>query len=85
MQFWKDAIDKAYAGRPPAEPVAVLLDKVLREDAAPLSKGFFRKVISSRVCPSLLAGSSTFLFVFLDADGYRSNISVTSPSQPSTP
>lgn len=50
MQFWKDAIEKTYAGRPPAEPVAVLLDKVLREDGAPLSKGFFRKVISSRVC-----------------------------------
>lgn len=49
MQFWRDAIEGAFSGRPPAEPVAVLLDKVLREDGAPLTRGFFRKVIAGRV------------------------------------
>ncbi|KAL7267170.1 hypothetical protein RUND412_010254 [Rhizina undulata] len=48
MQFWRSAIEGAFSGKPPAEPVAVLLHKVLSEDGAKLSKGFFLKVIASR-------------------------------------
>lgn len=55
MQFWRDAVERAFSdGARPAgagQPaVAVLLQKVLRDDAAPLSRSFFQRVISSRVC-----------------------------------
>ncbi|KAA8895975.1 Squalene/phytoene synthase-domain-containing protein [Sphaerosporella brunnea] len=49
MQFWRDAVAATFAGqRPPAEPVAVLLAKVLHSDGAPLSKSWFARVISAR-------------------------------------
>lgn len=61
MQFWRDAVERAFSGvssgggGQPA--VAVLLQKVLRDDGAPLSRLFFQRVISSRV------GGAVCLFV----------------------
>lgn len=49
MQFWRQAIASAFAGQPPAEPVAVLLHHVLAHDHAPLSKSFLLKLIGARV------------------------------------
>jgi NADH dehydrogenase [ubiquinone] 1 alpha subcomplex assembly factor 6 len=50
MQFWRDAIEQAFAGRPPREPVAILLEDVLRRmGGVGLTKGFFIKVIGARV------------------------------------
>lgn len=48
MQYWRDAVDAVFAGRAPAEPVAVLLASVLSA-GAPLGRGWFRKVIGCRV------------------------------------
>lgn len=48
MQFWKDAIDACFQGRPKAEPVSILLAHVLLSRR--LSKSFFQTVISERVC-----------------------------------
>ncbi|KAF8249657.1 hypothetical protein K440DRAFT_543080, partial [Wilcoxina mikolae CBS 423.85] len=48
MQFWRDTIASVFQGHPPAQPIAVLLHKVLSVDQAPLSKSFFLKVISAR-------------------------------------
>jgi hypothetical protein len=50
MQFWRDAIDGVFRGTTPAEPVAVLLAKVIHQDQAPLGKGWFLKIINARVC-----------------------------------
>ncbi|KAI5840153.1 Squalene/phytoene synthase-domain-containing protein [Morchella snyderi] len=47
MQYWRDALDATYAGRAPAEPVAVLLASVLRA-GVPLGKGWFRRVVGCR-------------------------------------
>jgi NADH dehydrogenase [ubiquinone] 1 alpha subcomplex assembly factor 6 len=48
MQFWRDALAATFSGRPPAEPVAILLHKVVTEDKAPLSKSWFTRVIAAR-------------------------------------
>jgi len=48
MQFWRDAIDGVFRGTTPAEPVAVLLAKVVHQDQAPLGKGWFLKIINAR-------------------------------------
>ncbi|KAF3930615.1 hypothetical protein ABW19_dt0205288 [Dactylella cylindrospora] len=48
MQFWRDTIEKTYAGHPPQEPVALLLAKVLHNDGIQLTKSFLMKVISAR-------------------------------------
>lgn len=50
MQFWRDTLEGVFSGRAVAEPVALLLRKVLTEDKAPLSRAFFQRVIASRVC-----------------------------------
>ncbi|KAK8076671.1 hypothetical protein PG994_003943 [Apiospora phragmitis] len=31
MQFWRDAVKNTFAGKPPKEPIMILLHKVLRE------------------------------------------------------
>lgn len=49
MQFWRDTLEAVFSGRAVAEPVALLLRKVLAEDGAPLSRAFFQRVIASRV------------------------------------
>lgn len=54
MQFWRDAINKTFAGTPPKEPVAILLASALdglahRPDRrASLSKSWFTRVINAR-------------------------------------
>ncbi|KAK6363276.1 hypothetical protein TWF730_000717 [Orbilia blumenaviensis] len=48
MQFWRDVIEKTYAGHPPQEPVALLLAKVLHEDNVQFTKSFWIKVIGAR-------------------------------------
>jgi NADH dehydrogenase [ubiquinone] 1 alpha subcomplex assembly factor 6 len=46
MQFWKDAINSTFDGKPPAEPVAILLAAVLEN--CHLNKSWFIRVISTR-------------------------------------
>lgn len=54
MQFWRDNINKTFAGSPPKQPAAVLLADVLEKLAqrtggkARLSKNWFMKIISTR-------------------------------------
>ncbi|KAJ6261891.1 hypothetical protein Dda_2690 [Drechslerella dactyloides] len=48
MQFFRDAIENTFAGRPPQEPTALLLARVLHADALPLTKSFFLKLIAAR-------------------------------------
>jgi hypothetical protein len=38
MQFWRDALAATFSEWPPAEPVAILLHKVVTDGKAPLSK-----------------------------------------------
>lgn len=48
MQFWKDAVDNCFQGRPKAEPVSILLSEVL-SNGTRLTKSFFQSMISERV------------------------------------
>ncbi|KAK6509504.1 hypothetical protein TWF481_004245 [Arthrobotrys musiformis] len=48
IQFFRDLIEKTYAGHPPAEPVAQLLSKVLHADNLKLTKSFWLKLLSAR-------------------------------------
>lgn len=55
LQFWRDNISAAFAGRPPKQPVAVLLSHVLDglsgsapSGKPPLSKAWFLRVIDAR-------------------------------------
>ena len=48
MQFWKDAVENCFQGQPKAEPVSILLAKVL-SDGTRLTKSFFQTIISERV------------------------------------
>lgn len=48
MQFWKDAVEDCFRGRPKAEPVSILLAEVL-QNGARLTKSFFQSMISERV------------------------------------
>ncbi|KAG8179593.1 hypothetical protein JTE90_001835 [Oedothorax gibbosus] len=46
MQFWKDSVDRIFAGNPPEQPVAQEVAKVL--STVKLSKTWFQRLISSR-------------------------------------
>ena len=55
LQFWRDNINAAFAGRPPKQPVAILLSHVLDglsgaalSSKPPLSKAWFLRVIDAR-------------------------------------
>lgn len=48
FQFWKDTIDKTFAGKPPAEPVAILLASWLSDTNTKLNKHWFHRIISAR-------------------------------------
>ncbi|EEQ90004.2 uncharacterized protein BDCG_05124 [Blastomyces dermatitidis ER-3] len=54
LQFWRDTITKTLAGKPPKEPIAILLASALSDlDArtggqARISKGWFMRMINSR-------------------------------------
>ena len=48
MQFWKDALENCFQGRPKAEPVSILLAEVLTSGTR-LTKSFFNTIISERV------------------------------------
>ena len=48
MQFWKDAVENCFQGQPKAEPVSILLAKVLSNETR-LTKSFFQTIISERV------------------------------------
>ena len=48
MQFWKDAVESCFQGQPKAEPVSILLAKVL-SNGTRLTKSFFQTIISERV------------------------------------
>ncbi|MCJ1366712.1 hypothetical protein MMC16_005842 [Acarospora aff. strigata] len=54
MQFWRDNINKAFAGTPPKQPIAVLLAHALEDLAlrtggkGRLSKSWFMRIISTR-------------------------------------
>ncbi|KAI9847004.1 MAG: hypothetical protein M1837_003360 [Sclerophora amabilis] len=55
IQFWRDAINKTFAGNPPKEPIALLLSHALSSMSAsasgaqaPLSKSWFLRLISAR-------------------------------------
>ena len=46
MEFWRKLVHSTFEGRPPAEPVAVLLEHVLSQHN--LTKSWFLKLINSR-------------------------------------
>ncbi|TPX62385.1 hypothetical protein PhCBS80983_g00528 [Powellomyces hirtus] len=46
IAWWRDAIDKVYDGKPPIHPVTELLARAL--DAAPLSKSWFKRILTER-------------------------------------
>lgn len=54
LQFWRDTINKTLAGRPPKEPVALLLNAGISDlhdrtqGRARLSKGWFLRMINAR-------------------------------------
>ncbi|KAK7936705.1 squalene/phytoene synthase [Apiospora aurea] len=54
MQFWRDAVNNTFAGKPPKEPIMILLHKVLQElaefpDSSPTSIKFWMlRLISTR-------------------------------------
>ena len=51
MQFWKDAVENSFQGKPKAEPVSILLAHVLQSERVQLTKSFFQTIISERVLP----------------------------------
>jgi len=48
MQFWKDALESCFQGRPKAEPVSILLAEVLSSGKR-LTRSFFQTIVSERV------------------------------------
>ncbi|KLJ06890.1 hypothetical protein EMPG_17622 [Blastomyces silverae] len=54
LQFWRDTITKTLAGKPPKEPIAILLASALSDldtrtgGQARISKGWFMRMINSR-------------------------------------
>ncbi|PGH34981.1 hypothetical protein GX50_02221 [[Emmonsia] crescens] len=54
LQFWRDTITRTLAGKPPKEPIAILLASALSEldtrtgGKARISKGWFLRMINSR-------------------------------------
>ncbi|CAO3610952.1 unnamed protein product [Mucor hiemalis] len=46
MQFWKDTIDKIYAGHPPEQPIALALSEALK--SSKLSAMWMKRIISER-------------------------------------
>lgn len=46
MQFWKDTIDKVYAGHPPEQPIALALSEALK--TSKLSSMWMKRIISER-------------------------------------
>jgi len=51
MQFWKDAVENCFQGKPKAEPVSILLAHVLQSESVQLTKSFFQTIINERVLP----------------------------------
>jgi len=51
MQFWKDAVENCFQGKPKAEPVSILLAHVLQSESVQLTKSFFQTIITERVFP----------------------------------
>lgn len=47
-QFWKDTINKTFDGKPPDEPVAVLLASYIHDTGIALNRTWFQKIISAR-------------------------------------
>ncbi|KAJ9650644.1 hypothetical protein H2198_010052 [Neophaeococcomyces mojaviensis] len=47
-QFWKDTINKVFDGKPPSEPVAVLLASYMNDTGIRLNRTWFQKIISAR-------------------------------------
>ncbi|KAI8340639.1 Squalene/phytoene synthase [Chlamydoabsidia padenii] len=47
MQFWKDTIDKVYAGKAPQQPIALALAEALEH--SDLSSMWFKRIISERM------------------------------------
>src|SRR5277367_1139085 len=54
MQFWKDAVENCFQGKPKAEPASILLAHVLQSERGQLTKSFFQTIISERVLPCYL-------------------------------
>ncbi|KAG2196011.1 hypothetical protein INT46_004486 [Mucor plumbeus] len=52
MQFWKDTIDKIYAGHPPEQPIALALSEALK--TSKMSSMWMKRIISERVSTSNL-------------------------------
>lgn len=54
LQFWRDNVNRAFAGSPPKQPVALLLSHVLTDldvrtgGTSKLSKSWFMRIISAR-------------------------------------
>ncbi|TPX64560.1 hypothetical protein SpCBS45565_g05818 [Spizellomyces sp. 'palustris'] len=46
IDWWRDAIEKTYAGRPPNHPVTMLLAHSM--DVAPLSHSWFKRILTAR-------------------------------------
>ncbi|KAK4519321.1 uncharacterized protein ATC70_009556 [Mucor velutinosus] len=46
MQFWKDTIDKIYAGHPPEQPIALALSEALK--TSKMSAMWMKRIISER-------------------------------------
>ncbi|KAI8373541.1 Squalene/phytoene synthase [Choanephora cucurbitarum] len=47
MQFWKDALDKIYAGHPPEQPIALAIAEALK--SSKLSAMWMKRIISERM------------------------------------
>jgi len=47
-QFWRDTINRTFAGNPPEEPVALLLASYMQETGIKPNKTWFQKIISAR-------------------------------------
>ncbi|KAI8817577.1 isoprenoid synthase domain-containing protein [Fimicolochytrium jonesii] len=46
IQWWRDAVDDVFAGRPPNHPVTLMLAQAL--ETAPLSKSWFKRMLTER-------------------------------------
>jgi NADH dehydrogenase [ubiquinone] 1 alpha subcomplex assembly factor 6 len=63
MQFWRDAVEDCFRGRPKAEPVSILLAEVL-QNGARLTKSFFQNMVSERVCSPCSPSLDSFILLF---------------------
>ena len=68
MQFWKETVENCFEGKPKAEPVSILLARVLQLERVQLTKSFFQTIIAERVPPwniyyGIDAASSRQLFL----------------------